>query len=256
MRDEEFGRLAYAPGIEIAYGRRHGAGPGVVFLGGFNSDMMGQKATHLSGWAAERGRAFLRLDYRGHGASSGRFQDGSIGDWLADALAAFDALTEGKQVVVGSSMGGWFAMLLAKLRPDRVAGLMLLAPAPDFPKRLVEPNLPPDARVALARDGVWLRPSRYSDSAWPFTRHLLEESVAHHVLDGDPIPVSGPVHILHGDRDQDVPWQHGLKSKDALEAEELVFHLLKGGDHRLSDPVALDIQTRILGGMLGKLDQG
>ena len=251
---EHFGELVLGPDHILAHGHRQGQGTGVVFLGGFHSDMTGQKASHLSAWAGARGRPFLRFDYRGHGRSSGRFQDGCIGDWLADSLAVLDQLTAGPQVLVGSSMGGWMAMLLARARPERIKGLLLLAPAPDFPTRLILPALPPEAHDALARDGVWARPSAYSDDAWPLTRHLIEEARAHVVLDGPPIAVDGPVHILHGDQDPDVPWQHGLLAKDALEAEELVFHLLKGGDHRLSDPVALDIQTRILGGLLGKVD--
>ena len=250
---EHFGELVLAPDHILAHGHRMGHGAGVIFLGGFHSDMTGQNATHLSAWAGERGRPFLRFDYRGHRRSSGRFQDCCIGDWLADSLAVLDRLTSGPQVLVGSSMGGWIAMLIARARPERVRGLLLLAPAPDFPTRLILPALPDAARVALEREGVWARPSAYSDDAWPLTRHLIEESRAHAVLDGPPIPVNGPVHILHGDQDPDVPWQHGLLAKDVLQAEELVFHLLKGGDHRLSDPVALDIQTRILGGLLGKV---
>lgn len=236
---EKEGRLARDPGATVAYRQRAGAAPGILFCGGFHSDMTGTKASYLSDWCAARGRAFTRFDYQGHGASSGRFADGTIGTWFADALAVLDAVTAGPQLVVGSSMGGWMALLLARARPARIAGLALLAPAPDFPRRLLLPALPREALAALQASGRWDRPSAYGADAYPLTWRLIAESRNHEILDGPPIPVAGPVHILHGDADPDVPWQHARRCLDIVQAPEAVFHLVKGADHRLSSPADL-----------------
>lgn len=220
-------------GVALAYRRVAGRGPGVVFLGGFNSDMTGSKAGALAEWCAAEGRAFLRFDYSGHGASGGRFVDGSIGMWLEDALRCFDALTEGPQVLVGSSMGGWLALLLALRRPGRVRGLVGVAAAPDFTARVLEALLP-DVKAVLERYGVWLRPSQYGEP-YPITRHLLEEG-AQHLLLRAPIPLRIPVRLLHGQRDADVPWQLALGIAEKLESEDVQVRLVKDGDHRLSTP--------------------
>jgi len=182
---EEAGRLDRGDGVELAWRRIAGRGPGVVFLGGFNSDMTGTKAADLAACCAERGQAFLRFDYSGHGASGGRFVDGTIGRWTADAAAVLDALTEGPQILVGSSMGGWISLLLARQFPGRLAGLIGIAAAPDFTTR-IEAALPPEIRAVMDRDGVWYRPSAYGDP-YPITRALLEDGRDHLLLQA-PLP--------------------------------------------------------------------
>lgn len=227
----------------LAYCATPGAGPGIVFLGGFGSDMTGTKAMALEDAAKARGRAFLRLDYSGHGQSEGRFTDGTITDWFADALAVFDAVTEGPQIVVGSSMGGWMALLLARARPDRVKALVGIAAAPDFTVRLMSEELNDEQRATLLRDGILHRPSEYGDPM-PITLKLVESGKDNLVLDG-PIAFAGPVRLLHGQADPDVPWQHSLKTAAALAGGDVCTILIKNGDHRLSRPqdLALLIQT-------------
>lgn len=227
---EQAGRLD----DRLAYARLPGRGPGVMFLPGFRSDMGGTKALALRDHCAARGQALLRFDYSGHGESAGRFEDGTIGRWAQDALAVFDALTEGRQILVGSSMGGWIATLLARARPDRVAGLLLLAPAPDFTEALMWPAFAPEQRVALMRDGVIHLPSQYGEPT-PVTRALIEDGKRHLLLDA-PIPLHCPVRILQGMADPDVPWRHALRLVEALESTDVRLHLIKDGDHRLSRP--------------------
>jgi pimeloyl-ACP methyl ester carboxylesterase len=223
-------------GAELAYRQSPGAGPGLLWLGGFRSDMEGGKATALHQWAAARGRAFLRFDYSGHGASSGRFEDGTVGQWTRDALAVLDRLTDGPQVLVGSSMGGWIALNLALQRPERIAGLLLIAPAPDFTARL-ELELTETARDRIQTDGVWLMPT--GDPAFgptPITRGLLEDAPEHFVLGKGPVPVRVPVRIVQGVLDADVPWRGTADLVDCLEGGDVVLSLVKDGDHRLSRP--------------------
>lgn len=224
----------------LAYRRSAGRGPGLVWLGGFRSDMEGGKATRLHDWADSEGRGFLRFDYSGHGASSGDFQDGTIGDWLDDALAAIDGLTEGPQILVGSSMGGWIALHAALARPDRVAGLILLAPAPDFTERLMRPQLPAEALAAIENAGLWMQPSPYDPEPTPITRRLLEDGAQRLLLDRGGIPITAPVRILQGMQDPDVPWRHALRLVDEIESEDVTFTLIKDGDHRLSREEDLD----------------
>ena len=207
----------------------------LVWLGGFHSDMTGTKAQALADQALAEGRSFLRFDYFGHGQSSGAFRDGSISRWRDDVLAVLDNLTEGPVVLVGSSMGGWLAVLAALARPDRLAGLLLIAPAADFTEALMKPGFPPEAHEALARDGVWRRPSAYEDGAYEITSALLEDGVRWCALPG-PIPLSMPVRILQGGMDPDVPWTHAWKLAEALASTDLVFTLVRDGDHRLSRP--------------------
>jgi pimeloyl-ACP methyl ester carboxylesterase len=245
---EESGRLDRGDGVALAWRRRRGRGPGVVFLGGFNSDMTGTKAEDLSAFCAGRGQAYLRFDYSGHGASGGRFVDGTIGRWAADAATVLDALTEGPQVLVGSSMGGWIALLLALRRPERVAGLIGIAAAPDFTARITE-SLAPEAREAIAREGVWHRPSAYGDP-YPITRALLEEGAEHLLLPKAPIPVAAPVRLLHGQQDPDVPWELSLKVAAALVGPDVQVLLVKDGDHRLSRPQDLALLRRTLAPLL------
>lgn len=244
---EEAGRLDRGDGVELAWRRRAGRAPGVVFLGGFNSDMTGTKAEDLSAFCAGRGQGFLRFDYSGHGASDGGFVEGTIGRWAADAEAMLDALTDGPQILVGSSMGGWIALLLALRRPERVAGLVGIAAAPDFTARM-EATLTPEARAALARDGVWQRPSAYGDP-YPIARALLEEGRDHLLLHAA-VPIAAPVRLLHGQQDPDVPWDLALRVAAAVTGPDVGIVLVKDGDHRLSRPQDLRLLRRTLAALL------
>lgn len=233
-----------AAGRRIAVRARAGREPGLVWLGGFNSDMGGTKAVALDAFAAEHGRACVRFDYSGHGESGGAFTDGTIGRWLEEARAVFGAYCEGPQVVVGSSMGGWIALLLARDLAARQArgellrawpvGLVLIAPAPDFTEDLMWKELPPDARAAILRDGVWHLPSEYGDP-YPITRALIEDGRDHLLLGGS-IAVGCPVRILQGVQDPDVPWRHAFRITERLPADDVVLTLVQDGDHRLSRP--------------------
>ncbi len=227
----------------MAYCATPGTTPGIVFLGGFGSDMSGTKATALEQAAIRRGQAFLRLDYRGHGQSEGRFINGTIGDWFADALAIFDAVTAGPQILVGSSMGGWMALLLARARPERVKAMVGIAAAPDFTTRLMSEELTDQQREILLRDKVLYRPSEYG-APMPITLRLIEDGNNHLLLDR-PVAFAGPVRLLHGQRDPDVPWQIALKIAERMESDDVRIILVKDGDHRLSRPkdIALIIET-------------
>jgi pimeloyl-ACP methyl ester carboxylesterase len=218
----------------LAWRRVNGSGPTVVWLGGFRSDMTGTKAQALADHAAATGGDFLRFDYFGHGQSDGDFAEGTITRWREDALAVIDQLTEGPVVLVGSSMGGWLACLAAMVRPERVKGMVLVAPAPDFTETLMAPSLPPEALADLARDGVWMRPSEYGDP-YPITAALLEDGARWSILDG-PVPIDCLVRVLQGGADPDVPWTHALQLANALKGDDVVFTLIKDGDHRLSRP--------------------
>ncbi len=247
---EETGTLPAPDGTPLAFRRLPGCGPGVVFLGGFHSDMTGSKAEFLAGWCARRGTPFLRMDYSGHGASGGRFEDGTITRWAADAEAALLALTDGPQVLVGSSMGGWIALLLALRHPARVRALLGIAPAPDFTEDLMWAQFPPAVRAAILRDGAWRRPSEYGEP-YPITRALIEDG-RNHLLLGGRIAVTAPVRILQGDADPDVPWQHALRLAAALESGDVRVTLVKGGDHRLSTPRDLSLLGETLAALLGQ----
>jgi len=227
--------LARGENQRLAYKRVEGRGPTVVWLGGFHSDMEGAKALALHNWAERTGRSFLRFDYFGHGASTGVFEDGLIGLWRDDGLAVVDQLTQGPLVLVGSSMGGWLACLVALARPERIAGMVLIAPAIDFTQALIEPQLSQEARAALKRDGIWLRPSTYDAGGYGVSAGLLEEGRRWSLLPG---PIRIP--ILQGGADPDVPWGHALRLIEALDAQDLVFILVKDGDHRLSRPEDLE----------------
>ena len=226
------------PHGRIAYRRSEGAGPGVVWLGGFRSDMAGTKAAFLHDWAAQQGRAFLRFDYSGHGESDGAFEDGCIGEWAADAEAAFDALTEGPQILVGSSMGGWIATLLARARPERIAAIVFIAPAPDFTEALMWPSFTDDQRETILREGRLEQPSDYSDEPEVITRKLIEDGRQRLVMTG-PVPIRCPVRILQGMRDDAVPWRHAVAFADLIESDDVEIALVKNGDHRLSEPADL-----------------
>ncbi|OCK57698.1 alpha/beta hydrolase [Bradyrhizobium sp. LMTR 3] len=229
-----------AAGRRIAVRARAGSGPGLFWLGGFNSDMRGTKALALDAWAAEHGRACIRFDYSGHGESGGAFIDGTIGRWLEDSVAVFEQFCRGPQVVIGSSMGGWLALLLARAIADRdaapakLAGLVLIAPAPDFTEQLMWNNFSDEVREEIRTKGVWMRPSEYGDGApYPITRALIEEG-RNHLLLGSAIEVGCPVRILQGAQDPDVPWQHAFALAHRLPAEDVVLTMIQDGDHRLS----------------------
>jgi pimeloyl-ACP methyl ester carboxylesterase len=234
----------------IAVRARAGSGPGLFWLGGFNSDMRGTKALALDAWAAEHGRACLRFDYSGHGESGGAFIDGTIGRWLEDTIAVFEQFCRGPQVVIGSSMGGWMALLLARAIAQReaaaiakceaagaaLAGLVLIAPAPDFTEQLMWNAFSDEVREEIRTKGVWMRPSEYDDGTpYPITRALIEEG-RNHLLLGSAIEVGCPVRILQGAQDPDVPWQHAFALAHRLPAEDVVLTMIQDGDHRLSRP--------------------
>lgn len=231
---EDTGFLDRPDGERLAWRKIEGAGPTVVWLGGFKSDMAGSKAQTLADWAMANGRAYVRFDYLGHGESSGDFVKGTISRWREDALAVIDQLTAGPLVLVGSSMGGWLACLVAAVRAERIAGMVLVAPAADFTEKLMVPEMTAADRLAMDRDGVWMRPSDYGDP-YPIARELIEDGARWSILPG-PVPVEAPVRILQGGVDQDVPWRHALALAQALKTEDLVFSLIKDGDHRLSRP--------------------
>jgi pimeloyl-ACP methyl ester carboxylesterase len=224
----------------IAVRARNGSAPGLFWLSGFNSDMRGTKAIALDAWAAERNRACVRFDYSGHGESGGAFVDGTIGRWLEETIAVFEQFCAGPQVVIGSSMGGWMALLLARelaRRPARrasLAGLVLIAPAPDFTEELMWKNFSPEARHEIETNGVWLRPSAYGEP-YPITRALIEEG-RNHLLLGGSIDVGCPVRILQGAQDPDVPWRHAFALAHRLPADDVVLTMIQDGDHRLSRP--------------------
>ena len=240
-------RLERPDGHTIAYLKRpaKAKGPGVLWLSGFKSEMTGTKATALDAWAERTGRGYTRFDYFGHGASSGDFVEGTVSRWRDDALAVLDALTEGPQLLVGSSMGAWIALLAALARRERVAGMVLIAPATDFTEALLWPRLPAEARRQIESDGVWLRPSAYDPDPYPITRGLIEDGRKHLLL-GAPIAVRVPVHIQHGMEDPDVPWTHAGRLVERLESSDVTLELVKGGDHRLSTaPEIARLESRI-----------
>jgi pimeloyl-ACP methyl ester carboxylesterase len=217
-----------------------GSGPGLFWLGGFNSDMRGTKALALDTWAAEQGRACVRFDYSGHGESGGAFIDGTIGRWLEESVAVFEQFCSGPQVVIGSSMGGWMALLLARELGKRarnqasLAGLVLIAPAPDFTEVLMWNGFSPDVRKEIQSNGVWNRPSQYGEP-YPITRALIEEG-RNHLLLGGAIDVGCPVRILQGAQDPDVPWRHAFALMHRLPVDDVVLTMIQDGDHRLSRP--------------------
>jgi pimeloyl-ACP methyl ester carboxylesterase len=231
------------PPRRIAIRAREGTAPGLFWLGGFASDMKGTKAVALDEHAVKTGRASIRFDYSGHGESSEKFDGGTISSWLEDALAVFTHRAKGPQIVVGSSMGGWMALLLARalandplLAPGaKLAGLVLIAPAPDFTEELMWKNFSEEVRAQIEKTGKWERPSAYGDDPYPITKALIEDGRKHLLL-GRPIEVKCPVRILQGVMDPDVPWQHAMKLVSCLAQDDVTMTLVKDGDHRLSRP--------------------
>jgi pimeloyl-ACP methyl ester carboxylesterase len=246
-------------GRRIAVRARKGSLPGLFWLGGFKSDMKGTKAVALDAFAAEHGRACVRFDYSGHGESGGEFTEGTIGRWLGESLSVFDAFCSGPQIVVGSSMGGWIGLLLAKALAKRahdpekwkpvfgqdhaqektaratLAGLVLIAPAPDFTEDLMWNEMTPEIRDEIMRTGQWERPSAYGEAPYPITRALIEDGRNNLVLRSS-IEIGCPVRILQGVQDPDVPWQHAFKLTERLPQDDVVLTLIQDGDHRLSRP--------------------
>lgn len=233
--------LTTPEGRRIALNRSSGQGPTVVFLGGFRSDMTGTKAMFLEDWCWKQGRAFVRFDYSGHGASGGEFEDGCIGDWAADAAAVLAGVA-GPVVLVGSSMGGWIALLLARAMPERIAGLVAIAAAPDFTEDLAWASWSEAQRREIIDKGVLTIPSDYDDP-YPYTRRLIEDGRRHLVLRG-PLDLPFPVRLLQGTADADVPPAVALRILDHATGPDIRLTLVKGADHRFSTPACLDLIAR------------
>jgi pimeloyl-ACP methyl ester carboxylesterase len=244
------GRLDRGDGVELAWAKTEGRAPAIVFLPGYRSDMTGDKATALATFCAEQGHAMLRFDYSGHGSSGGQFEDGTIGVWTADALTAIDRLTKGPLILVGSSMGGWIAMLCALARQERVAALVGIAAAPDFTELLMWQALNFEQRARIMERGIIHVPSRYGDPT-PITRALIEDGRDHLLLTA-PIPLHCPVRLLHGQADPDVPWEIALRITEQVESADVQVTLVKDGDHRLSRPQDLALLRRVLSGVLAQ----
>jgi pimeloyl-ACP methyl ester carboxylesterase len=231
--------LTRSDGTTIAYHVVAGQLPTVIFFGGFRSDMTGTKATSLDAWARRIGQSYVRFDYSGHGQSGGNFTDGTIGMWLDDSLAVIEAAARGKVVLIGSSMGGWLSLLAARRLGARVAGWIGIAAAPDFTEKLLLANLSPEDRAALERDGRLVRPSQYSPEPTILTRKLIEEG-RHHLVLTAPLKLDCPVHLFHGMKDPDVPWDLSQRLLNHIESPDIAFTLTKDGDHRLSTPPDID----------------
>jgi pimeloyl-ACP methyl ester carboxylesterase len=242
MADAQF--LDTDQGRRLAYHRFSGREPGVVFLGGLRSDMTGTKAVQLEEWARRSGRAFLRFDYSGHGASSGSFTEGCIGDWAEDAMAAITSLTEGPVVLVGSSMGGWISLLMARRMPAKLAGLVTIAAAPDFTEDGMWDNWSEDQRETLMSEGQLALPSEYGEDMI-ITRRMIEDGRMQLVL-RDPLALTVPVRMLQGTADEDVEMAVALRLLEHLDGPDIRLELVKGADHRFSDAACLDTITRAL----------
>jgi pimeloyl-ACP methyl ester carboxylesterase len=242
--------LTREDGATIAYHHRSGKTPGVVFLGGFNSDMTGIKARSLDAFCAASERAFLRFDYFAHGASSGNFADATIGRFLADTLAVIDALTEERLVLVGSSIGGWLMLLAALARPERIHALVGIAAAPDATEDLMWQRMSFDLREKVITDGAVRIPSQYSEAGYLITKKLIEEARRHLVM-RTPLAITRPIRLLHGMEDPDVPWETALALADRVASRDVQVHLIKDGDHRLSRESDIDLLLRTLKGVLG-----
>lgn len=225
------------PDRQLAYSREetNDAPTQIMFLGGFGAAMNGSKASFLAEQCAGHNYGYVRFDYRGHGLSSGTFTDGTIGMWLEDSLAVLDNLTTAPQIIVGSSMGGWLALLLALARPERVRGIVGIAAAPDFTQELIWPRLSTADRERLMRDGI------LEEEGLPVTWRLIEEGREHLIMGGEQIPITAPIRLLHGQRDASVPWSYALRIADKMVSENVSVTLIKNGDHRLSRPCDLEM---------------
>ncbi len=219
----------------------HNQQKGIIWLGGFKSDMLGSKASALEALAVKYHYDYLRFDYFGHGMSSGEFINGTISLWLENTLSMIDKIAQGPQILVGSSMGGWLALLAALQRPKRIKSLFLIAPAPDFTENLIWETLDDPVRETLKNKGIYSKPSEYDDEPYIITMKLIEDARQHLLLDSQPdsIPINLPIYIVQGLKDEDVPWLHALRILDHVQSKHVQFHLLKTGDHRLSSPTHL-----------------
>lgn len=237
-----------AGGHQLAYEALPGSAPGVVFLPGFKSDMTGTKAVALRDWCLRRRRAFTRFDYSGHGRSTGKFEDGTIGRWAADAVAILDQVTSGPQILVGSSMGGWMALLAARARPERIAALVGIAAAPDFTEDLMWAGYSEDVKETLRREGVYQEPSEYGEP-YTITLRLIEEGRQHLVL-RSPLVLPFPVRLIQGMKDPDVPWRTALRLAEHIGGDNVEVTLVKSGDHRLSEPADIARLEALLEGLI------
>jgi len=240
-------------GETIAYKRCIGQaeGPTFVWCGGLKSDMEGGKAVHLHAWAKQHDFNFIRFDYFGHGVSSGEFTDGTISRWASDVERVIDGLANGTVVLFGSSMGGWASLLTAAARPDKVKGLVLINPAPDFTEKMVYASWDKSQRNTLESDGVVYEPSDY-DEPYAYSKALIDDGRRRQILDA-PITFDGPVHILQGEQDSVVPWAYSFKIMDALRSEDVRYTLVKGGDHSLSRPQDLQLLNQTAKNLITRL---
>ena len=238
-------------GSEIAYRTRSGRQPGVMFFGGFMSDMTGTKATMLDDYCRRRDRAFIRFDYSGHGESSGRFDDGTIGQWSADAVAVMDHVAEGPLLIVGSSMGGWIGLLAANERPDLVAGFIGIAAAPDFTEDMMWDEFDDVVREKLRADGFSYEAPDNGDDPHPIATRFIEAARDHLVL-RSPLELDCPVRLIQGMQDADVPWRTALRLAEHITGDDVEVTLVKNGDHRLSQPADLARLERTLDLLLGE----
>ncbi|HEX9702856.1 MAG TPA: alpha/beta hydrolase [Rhodospirillales bacterium] len=246
------GILTRPDGATIAYHRSAGRAPGVMFLTGFKSDMTGGKALALEAYCRKRGQAFVRFDYFGHGASSGAFEKGTIGRWADDAVHVLDDLTEGPQVLVGSSMCGWIMLLAALRRPGRIAGLVGTAAAPDFTEDLIQTLMTPIQRADLKRQGYAEIVNPYDPAPYRITQTLIDDGREHLLLRSE-IPLDCPVRLIHGTHDEDVPWRTSQRIAEKIRSTDVELLIVKNGDHRLSEPKDLDRLCRTVGRLLDQL---
>lgn len=249
--------LTTEDGAKLAYAHTGGCSPGLLFLSGFNSNMQGDKALALERWCREKGRQFTRFDYYGHGESSGQFEDGTLGRWIGDALTVLDEVASGPQILVGSSMGGWIMLHVALSRPDRVIALVGIAAAPDFTDALRNGRLKPEQMLQLELSGFCELENCYDDGQpYRIRRELLDEGADHCLLNRDTIPLDLPVRLLHGQCDEDVPWERALLLAEKLRSMDVEVQLVKDGDHRLSRPADIGRLQRVLDALLSVSDLG
>lgn len=245
--------LSTPDGASIAYHHTPGRAPTVVFLSGFASHMGGTKATHLERWCREQGQAYLRLDYQGHGASSGTFEDGTVGVWAGDALAVIDEVTDGELLLVGSSMGAWIMLIAARRLGERVSALVGIASAPDFTEELIHAQLTGEQRAKLNTEGRLERASPYDQGQNVVTLRMIENGREYLQL-GEVIPIECPVRLIHGLEDPDVPWEISLRLCDRLDSEDVRVILVKGGGHRMSSPAHLELLTGTVAELLARVE--
>jgi len=246
--DVSLNHLSTSNGEKIAYkmsaGSKDYRGPTLIWCGGLKSDMEGGKATHLHDWAIEEGRCYIRFDYFGHGVSSGEFRDGTLSRWSADIAQVIDELTQGDVILIGSSMGGWASLLAALKRPERVKGLLLIAPAPDFTEKLTRQEWSEEQLAASQRGESVFMPSDYGEP-YEYSAVLMEDGKKNQILDA-PIKFEGPVRILQGAKDPVVPWEHSQRIMDVITSEDVDYILVKNGDHSLSSSNDLDRLVRVV----------